>query len=153
MTQSKFNQLGDWLPLIISDIKKDIKIELIKFDHKLYQKIFSRLYVAKLSSKELADSLKPELEAGNPELEEWMIGRWIYRHAEIYQFFVDALSVINPDFEQIKDIEQGYGQKITSEAIRRFGAPRSYLFSILNGVAFDASTLEGLAQQAENDRR
>ncbi|MBS3904442.1 MAG: hypothetical protein KGZ39_03860 [Simkania sp.] len=153
MNQSKFKQLDDLFQLIISDIKKDIKSELVKFDRKLFQKIFSQSYVAKLSSKELADLLHPEIQTGNPALEDWMIERWVYRHAEIYQFFVERLSVIHPDFETIKEIEKEHATKMVDEAIRRFGALKTYLFSILNGVAFTPATLQELALLAKDDRQ
>ncbi len=138
--------------LIISDIKKDVKTELIKFDYKLFNKIFGKCYIAKLTAKELADPLFQEISTGNSALEEWITARWIAKNADVYQFFAERLSAINPHFEKIEAIDDERGSKIIEASVQKFGALKTCFFSVLNGVAFSPVLMEKLLSLAEHER-
>jgi hypothetical protein len=147
MSQSKIQQVSSLFPLIISDIKKDIKSELVKFDYKVFQKLFGKCHIAKLSVQDLVKPLFQEIE-GNSKLEEWIIERWIEKNADMYHFFARLLMVINPKFEEIKLLSDSDGEKIVAAASEKFGLQKTYLFSLFNGVAFSPAIFEKLAAQA-----
>jgi len=147
MSQSKIQHVSNLFPLIVSDIKKDIKSELIKFDYKLFQRLFGKCHIAKLSTQDLAKPLFQEID-GNPNLEEWIIERWIEKNADMYHFFARLLMSINPKFEEIKSLPDADGEKIAAAASAKFGPQKTYLFSVFNGVAFSPALLEKLAGQA-----
>lgn len=147
MTQSKIQQLSSLFPLIISDIKKDIKNELIKFDYATFKKLFGKCYVAKLTVQELAPPLFQEI-ATNPKLEDWIVERWVEKNADMYRFFAQLLSQVNPNFEEIQSIDDKVGETIANAAVAEFGAKKAYLFSLLNKVAFSPALFEKLKAQA-----
>src|SRR5271170_5261701 len=150
MNQSKIKELQQLFHLINFDVKKDIKTELIKFDYRVFQKLFGKTYITKLTIKELADPVYEEICLGNTALEEWLIAKWVHRNTEIYQFFAQHLSAINPKFEEIKEIVEPKGAMLAKEAIQHFGAAKTYLFSVLNSVAFTPSLMEKLAGLAHD---
>lgn len=148
MKQSKIQQLSSLFPLIISDIKKDVKKELIKFDYRTFQKIFGKCHLAKLSGKELSDPLFQEVQ-DNSKLEEWIIERWIEKNLDVYRFFAKHLMAINPNFEEIVNIPDAEGEKIAKAAFENFGAQKTYLFTVMNGVAFSPALLAKMASEAQ----
>ena len=147
MSQSKIQQLSSLFPLIISDIKKDIKNELIKFDYATFKKLFGKCYVAKLTVEELAPPLFQEIST-NPKLEDWIVERWVEKHVEMYRFFAQHLSKVNPNFDEIQSLPDEVGEAIANAAIAKFGVKETYLFSVLNKVAFSPALFEKLKNQA-----
>lgn len=146
--QDKIRRLQPWFPLLIEDIKKDVKTELIRQHPKIFQRHFSKMHFAKCSPKELAPPLLQEVLSGDESLGEWLASRWVVKNSDIYNFFAQRLMQITPDFDKIELLDEGIGEPLMREAVQRFGAERTYLFSVLNSVAFSSTVFERLAALA-----
>lgn len=133
---------------ILISIKKDIKTDHLSIDKSFFKKHFGSRPANKLTQEEIFAVYEKELLAGNPELCEWAVNRWVFRHGDIYRYFADRLSGIDPDFQKIESIEDGQAEAIISPAIESFGATATYLFSRLNGVVFSSRIFERLHQAA-----
>lgn len=150
--QFSYKQFLTFLPPIVRDVKKEIKTELMRANPALFQKIFGKTFVAKLSTGEIVDLLKAEMDGGNSFLEGWISDAWIKKEPDIYTFFAKRLSLINPKFEEIREIDDEKGKELIEEAVAKFGVVKVCLFTILNRVAVSSLVLEGLVQRALHDR-
>ena len=149
--KDKFNTLQIWMPLILDTIKKDLKNEHLKRDPG-----FSRLYFpgknpAKLTTEELVDGYSQALanEENTEELAEFIANRWLLKHTELYHYFEQELGKINPNFNELKDIEKPVATKIMEGAVQQFGAISSYLFCVLNSVVFPEEIYQTLSKDAD----
>src|SRR5690348_6020222 len=110
--QSKIQKLHPWFPLLVEDVKKDVKSDLLRQYPKIYQRHFSRMHFAKASVKELAPPLFQEISEGNEEFGEWVASCWMAKNSGIYEFFAHRLIQINPDFEKIEVLEGPKGETL-----------------------------------------
>ena len=152
--KEKLIDLEEWMPEIIDCVKKDLKSEHLKKDYNFSKKYFPGKNVNKLENQELIQgylkALREESEAES--LAEFIIHHWIFKNSELYHFFEERLSKINPDFTEIKALTTDQAASLEKEAFKDFGARKTYIFSQLNGVAFSEEQLKKMAVAASKER-
>lgn len=153
--KEKFFAVKPWMAELVSQIKKDLRQEHLAQDRGFFNKYFRGKTPNKLTNEELAEAYGraiQEEENGN-EIAEFIFHRWLLKNTDIYHFFDKELSMITEDYTQLKHIDQAVGQKIKNEAVHKFGAEKTFLFSYLNGVVFDAQTMEVLKSAALEEKK
>lgn len=146
--QEIFADLGDWMPEIIQSIKKDCRNEHLKGDRGFCRKYLAGKVLHKVGAKDLAQAYSQALSEGNEEVGEFVASRWVLRNAEAYQLFEIELQKINPQFDQIEELEAGQAEALIQLATAQLGASKAYIFSVLNAVAFPDSHLKQLREAA-----
>lgn len=143
--------LKPWMPQIIETVKKDLKNEHLKNDFKFFKKYFTGKNINKLTSQDFVQAYLSaiENEENAEEIAEFLTQRWLLKNTELYEYFEKALTRISSDFTQLTEIEIDQSKEILDEAIRLFGAPRTYLFSVMNSVVFSKDVYDRLNQTAE----
>lgn len=149
--KEKLVHLEEWLPSIIEAVKKDIKNEHLKQDFQFLKKYFPGKNPNKIESDELSHAYKMAIaEQENGEtLAEFIASRWIMKNSDMYYFFENYLSSVNPNFTEIEELELSHGDKLIENATKEFGAQNAYVFSVLNSVALNKDQFTRL----ENDAR
>ena len=149
----KFALLDSLMDYLVDAVKKDLRNDHLKKDWAFVKKYFGGKNVNKLSSEELTEGYRQALkqEEKSEELAEFITNRWLFKNSEVYQFFEDKLSKINPNFQEIKEIDLPAAQQIVKDANAQFGPVRTYLFSILNSVSFPPSVFDALSKQAKQE--
>ncbi len=136
---------------IFTEIKNDIKQHL-RVDRSFFKKNFPHKKISSLTVEDFLDVYPRVIKKGPEEivepLVEYLLGRWLLRHAHVYTFFEAELKKLNPSIEKITHIDDLFARPLIDQAVSRFGASTSYIFSVLNGVAFSESVLQGLRQCA-----
>ena len=153
--KEKINMLQKWIPQIIETIKKDLKNDHLKQDFLFAKQYFLNKNVNKLTTEELVEGYTQAIAGSEKaeELAEFLSSRWLLKNTELYHYFEEKLSQINPDFSEIVEIEPKKAQEIISESVQQFGASRTYLFSILNSVVFPKEVYTNLAKDAEKSEQ
>lgn len=153
--KEKYSVLKNWMPVIIDAVKKDLKNDHLKNDFVFIKRYFSGKNLAKLTSEELVEGYATAIqqEEKGEDIAEFITNRWLIKNSELYGFFESELKKINPDFSAIKIIEKNHSQSIVNDAVKQFGAPRTYLFSVLNSVAFSDEDFKELGSQAEEEAK
>ncbi len=144
----KFAHLEPWVESIFTSVKKDLRNEHLRKNPQFVNKYFSKRPLNKITSSELQDAYYKEILEGNEEIGEWVVARWMFKNAEIYQFFAVNLSKINPDFEQIEEIPEDKALVLMRQAVAQFGAVATYVFSVFNAVSFPAGIFQALRDEA-----
>lgn len=147
--KEKFELLGAWGLEVLQDVKKDLKQEHFRKDVAFVQKHFAKRPVHKLTTEEILSAYASELKEGNEEIGEWIASRWVLKNAEVYNFFAQELTKINPNFDEIDSFSADVEQNLTQHAVLQFGALTTYLFSILTSVVFSESVYAQLRKLAE----
>lgn len=143
--KDKFQTLQPWLSQVLHTIKKEIKTEHLSKSPTFYKAHFGNRPINRLTNEEICAVYEKELLAGETEdLGEWVINRWVFRHGDIYEHFAARLASINPDFEEIKNLDDKQSEMVLSGAIEAFGALPVYLFIVLNGVVISPGVLSRL---------
>lgn len=153
--KEKYRALKNWMPAIVDVVKKDLKNEHLKADFVFAKRYFAGKNLNKLTNEELVEGYSSAIqqEEKGEEIAEFITNRWLIKNSELYGFFEEELSKINPDFSAIKEIEKSRSQEIVDGAVKQFGAPRTFLFSVLNSVAFSDDAFKKLGQQAEQEAK
>lgn len=152
--QQKFQTLETWMPSLIHAIKKDLRQEHLKNDVAFVRQHFQTKNPAKITAEEMIEVYPKLVVEGNEALGEFMATRWLIKQGDLYQYFEGELSKINPNFAELKSIDQPVAQKMMQSAVSQFGATNTYLFSLLNSVVFPDSVyqeLDLLARQETAD--
>jgi len=151
--RDKFSLLNFWMPYIAEAIKKELKQDHLKSDWGFAKKYFAGKNIAKLTADELADGyLKAILEDDNGDnIGEFIANRWLLKHGEIYHFFDQELTQINANVEEIEVLEAEKSREIADASIQKFGAPATYLFSVINSVVFPEACIAEMEQRAKSD--
>jgi hypothetical protein len=150
--KDKLLKLREWMPSILESIKKDLRQEHLKNDVAFAKKYFAGKNVHKASNQELADAYMCALnEENGKEIAEFIAHRWIFKNSEMYQYFEEHLSVINPNFSEIKELSEQDENGLITKAVGEFGPLRTYLFSEINCVAFSENALRKLQEQSRQD--
>lgn len=146
--------LEEWMSEIIDGVKKDIKNEHLKKDYNFCKKYFPGKNFNKLEIQEMANAYKRALreEEAAEAIAEFIVQHWILRNSEIYHFFEENLSKINPDFTAIKELTLEQAELLQAASFREFGGARTYIFAQLNGVAFPPETLKKMAVDASQEK-
>lgn len=149
--KEKFADLHEWMPLVIESIKKDLRNEHLKKDFLFVKKFLSSKNIHKVTTQELAEAYHKaiqEQESGE-ELGEFMTSRWLLKNSDLYEFFERELTKINPDFASLEEIAPSHANALIDASVREFGAPQTYLFSVLNSVVFPKEVFQKLKAQAK----
>lgn len=152
--KEKFTLLKAWMPHIIEQVKKDLKNDHLRQDIPFCKKYLAGKNSNKITVEELATAYSQAInESENGEaLGEFISNRWLLKNSELYDYFETELKKVNPDFTAIEEIEQKKAQEIVQGAVSLYGAPRAYLFSVLNSVVFPQVVYDGLAKKAQNEK-
>ena len=145
---TKYHTLQPWLAEILSAIKKDIKSDYLPADNAFYRTNFGHRPLNRLSPEEIHLAFIKELLAGNKEMDEWVVNRWVFKHGELYSHFAERLTKISEDFGALKQLSLEESSMILKGAVERFGAKPVYFFSVLNNVVFPNEVLMQLRKLA-----
>ena len=149
--KEKFADLQEWLPLLIEAVKKDLRNEHLKKDVYFIKKFLSSKNIHKVTTEELTHAYQQAIqeEERGEELAEFITSRWLLKNSDLYEFFEQQLTQIDPDFTNLEEIAPEQAQALIDASIREFGAPHTYLFSVLNSVVFPKESFEKLKIQAK----
>ena len=147
-----FAKIEAWLPEITAAIKKDIKVDYIPGTPEFHRKYFGNRPLSRIPFEEMQEAFKRELLAGNEEMAEWVVNRWVFQHGDVYTHFAERMMKVNAEFDQIKEFSVGESEEILQGAIESFGAKAVYLFSVLNQVVFPAGVFDKLRAAAEAEK-
>lgn len=146
---NQFQILQPWMPQILNTIKREIKTEHLPADLTFYRTHFGNKPLSRLTAEEIFKAYEKELIAGNQELSEWVVNRWVFKHGDMYNHFAKRLAEINPNFEEIKTITESQAEYILDGAADLFGPIDLFLFSVLNGVVFPEVIMNRLKADAD----
>jgi hypothetical protein len=137
--ESQFRALQDWIKIVLEAIKKDLKVDHLHTDPLFYKNYFGNRPQNRLSMEEILTAYEKELLAGNPDLEVFVVNRWVFKHGDLYEHFAKRLSEINPNFDQITSLTDEQAKVVLEGCAESFGAIETYLFCMLNKVAIPES--------------
>jgi hypothetical protein len=148
--KEKFAMLQPWMTLIIETTKKDLKNDHLKRDPAFVRQYLPGKNAAKLTTEEMVNAYTKVIAEGEKgeELAEFIANRWMLKHSDIYHYFEQELSKINPNFSEIKDIDKQTATKIMEGAVQQFGSIATYLFCIFNSVVFPEDVYKQLGSHA-----
>ena len=151
--KEKFTMLQAWMPLIIDEIKKDLKSDHLKRDPGFFRAFFPGKNVSKITTEELTEGYLKAIESNEntEELAEFIANRWLLKHSDLYYYFEQELGKINPNFNELKDIEKSLATKIMEGATEQFGVIATYIFCIFNSVVFPEEIYKKMSQDAVQD--
>jgi hypothetical protein len=149
--KEKFALLSQWMATIVEAIKKDLKHEHLKNDQGFVRSYFAGKNLNKLSAAELASAYSHAIVNGEngDELAEFVTNRWLLKHTDVYHFFEQELSRINPNFSQMEILDPQTSLTLMEDAVKHCGSPQTYLFSMLNSVVFPDDVYTILGKRAE----
>lgn len=149
--KEKFAMIRSWLPLIVDDIKKDLRNDHLRSDPGFVREFFPGKNPSKLTPAELAEGYLEAIEKSerSDQLAEFISNRWLLKHSDLYYFFEQELAKINPNFNDLHSIEQKDAKKIMDGSVGQFGPIHTYLFCVLNSVVFPRDIYEQLANDAK----
>ena len=150
--QEIFSGLAPWMPQIISCIKKDCKNDHLKTDRAFCRKHLAGKMIHKVGIADLSSAYTEALSEGNEKVGEFVANRWVLRNAEVYELFETELRKIRPDFDQIDELGAEESEQLIGRSVEVHGPSRTYLFAVLNAVAFPKDKLEDLRAKAEAER-
>ena len=148
--KDKFAMLEGYMPLIIDTIKRDLRNEHLRNDPIFVKRYFSGKNPLKLTAEELAPAYIQVMatEEKAEELGEFIANRWILKHGDLYHYFEEALTQLNPNFTELTTIEAPEAKKIMEGSIEKFGAIATLLFSVFNSVVFPRDVYAILTKKA-----
>lgn len=150
MKQNPFQHVAPWMSKILHAIKKDIKGDHLSVDRSFYAAHFGTRPLKKLTTEEIFSVYEAQLLEGNEELVEWVVNRWVFKHGELYRYFVEQLSHIEGNFHEIASLSEEQSEKVL-EGSQQFAPLNLYLFCRLNQVVFPESVFEKLRCKAIED--
>lgn len=140
----RMQKLADFVPAMVSEIKKDLKREHLKKSPQAVRRWFGNRPVIRLTPDEMIIGYGNAIAGGDEDVAETVASRWIMNHSELYRFFESELSRINPNFESIEVLTEEDATSLAEKGYARFPKMEVYLFSILNSVAFSGEWLAKL---------
>lgn len=148
--KEKFAMLKAWMPLIVEEIKKDLKNEHLRKDPGFLRAYFPGKNLSKVTSEELTEAYLKAIESGDntEDLAEFIANRWLLKHGDLYYYFEQELAKINPNFNELNDIEKSVATQIMEGSIQQFGVIQTYIFCILNSVVFPEEIYKIMNQDA-----
>lgn len=147
--------LKEWGPAIFDEIKRDLKNEHIKQDYVFAKKYLGGKPAQKLTLDELVTGYlnAVEQEEQGEKIAEFIANRWMMKVTDVYGLFEKELSRINPDFQAIEELPEAEGDKLIDKSVAEFGAPKTYLFAVINSVCFSKKQFEALKKRAESEKK
>jgi len=149
--QKQFQKVQPWISSILSEIKKEIKVDHLPSNPSFTRTHFGNRPLSKLTTEEIFAAYEKTLLAGDTELGEWVVSRWVFKNGEIYVHFEGKLSEISEDYSTLTELTGDQSEKILEGAIEKFGALQTYLFSVLNEVVFPETVFQKLRTQTEKE--
>ena len=148
--QEKFTGIRDWMPAIVDVIKRDLKNDHLRNDLYFVKTFFSSKNLNKITNDELAEAYIKALttETKAEEIGDFITSRWLLKNTELYELFERRLSQLSPDFTALEELDLATSQEIAKEAVKDFGATKTYIFSVLNAVVFPEAVFKQLRDQA-----
>ncbi len=151
MQNNPFTLVQPWMTQILHAIKKDIKTDHLSADKIFYKTHFGSRPLKKITQDEIFEVYEKELLAGEEQLVEWAVNRWVFKNGDLYQHFAKRLAAINPEFSEITSLTESESEQVLEGAAENFGAMNAFLFSRINGVVFPEATFERLQAAAEKE--
>ncbi len=148
---TKYHALQPFLEEILGSIRKDIKTDYLPGSAAFYRSQFGSRPISRLTSEEINAVFVKELLAGNEDMSEWVVNRWVFKHGEVYSHFAERLAAVNPNFDAIDSLSIEESRKILAGTKEAFGAKSIYFFAMLNGVVFPESIFAELRMDAETE--
>lgn len=151
--KEKFDLLQGWMTALIEDVKKDLRNDHLKGDWQFCKTYLAGKNLNKITNEELVEAYsKAVKESENGEaLAEFIAHRWLMRNGDLYHYFEQELSKINPNFGEIEKIDSAKAKTIIDGAVKEFGAVKTYLFTVVNSVAFSKEDTAALEKSAKNE--
>ncbi|MDF2576584.1 MAG: hypothetical protein K0S74_68 [Chlamydiales bacterium] len=147
--KQKFQILEPFMEHICSSIKKNLKSDMLKKRPVLIKNYFPQQHIARMPVETLAKGyFQATQSADGEEIAEEIVNYWIFKQVNLYRCFADELMQINPQFDQIEEIEENKAQAMIEKIVQQFGALDAYVFSVLNSVAFSDNSFSTLRDQA-----
>lgn len=152
--KEKFAILKEWTPHLIDVVKKDLKNEHLKQDYVFARKYLQGKNLNKVTLEDLIQgySAAIEQEESGEKIAEFIANRWMIHSSELYGFFEKELTKVNPNFDSIEEIDEPVAKKLIGESVDQFGAMNTYLFSVINSVAFKKDQFEDLKKASLKER-
>lgn len=149
--KAKFDMVASWMPSIIDSVKKELKNDHLRTDYAFCKHYFSGKSLNKLTNEELARAYMDALATSEKaeEIGEFITNRWLIKHSDLYHYFEQELTRINPNFNELEMLDKQTSIKLMEGAIQEYGAPKTYLFAVLNSVVFPPEVFSKLAQLAQ----
>ena len=147
--------LKEWGPVIFDEIKRDLKNEHIKQDYVFAKKYLGGKPAQRLTLDEIVSGYlrAVEEEEQGEKLAEFIANRWMMKSSDVYGFFEKELTRINPEFNEIVELPDQESNKLIEQSIAEFGAPKTYLFAVINSVCFSKKQFESLKNKAESEKK
>jgi len=144
--------LKPWISSVLGAIKKELRTDHLVNSPSFARAHFGNRPLNRVSAEEIYAAYEKDLVAGNEELTEWVINRWVFRHPEIYTHFADRLEKIDPNYGEMEKLTLDESEMVLAGAEEKFGALMVYLFSVLNQVVFPEGIVEKLRIAAEKEK-
>lgn len=144
----KFQKLQPWMEEIFRPLKKDLRNDHLLKSAAFVQKHFPKRPLDKLTTQEFALAYIQEIVDGDEELGEKVVTRWMMKNAELYQFFADELSKINPQFDEIESLSKEVSAPLLNTSVSQFGSIATYIFCVMNAVVLGEEQFLKLREMA-----
>lgn len=150
--KEKFADLKEWIPYLVESVKKDLRNDHLKNDMYFVKKFLASKNIHKVTTEELAQAYEKAIqqEEQGESLAEFITTRWLIKNSELYEFFEKQLSQIQTDFASLEEMTPKQAEALIEVSKREFGAPDTYLFSVLNSVVLPKENFEKLKHDASH---
>lgn len=148
--QEKIECVRPWLFQVIKRVKKDLQQEHLVKDMDFCCKYFLGRGLNTVTLQQMVDAYACDIAAGNVGLGEFIANRWLIKNKDVYDFFEKKLQQVNPDFDQLEQLEEVFSWSVMESAVKEFGPVRTYLFVIFNSVVFPSPVIAELKNRAEH---
>lgn len=149
--KNQFEIIRPWIPVVLAEIKKDIKVDHLPKSPIFVKTHFGNRPLNRVTIEELFTAYQKDLLAGDADLAEWVINRWVFKHGDIYTHFAERLQQISENFSELESLTEAQSEKILDGAVEQFGTLSVYLFAVLNGVVFSDAVFARLRAAAEKE--
>lgn len=148
--KEKISLIDRFFPDLIDAVKKEIKTEHLKNDRLFVSRYLASKNINKLTLSELATAYRNAILSEEAQASEnlgyFLTNRWILKNADIYDFFESSLSKISENFSELDVLPEEQAMPIMMESVSHFGAPKTYLFAVLNSVVFPENVYKKLRE-------
>lgn len=144
----KFALLEPFHTLIFTDIKKELRDEHLRTDRGFYKRNFAPKELKALTVDDFMRVYPKYIADGFEELSDFIANRWLLRHLDIYNFYEARLQKYSQDFDKIQELEKPFAEQLLKDSVAAFGAKNSYIFAVLNSVAFPQDLFNELRSHA-----
>jgi hypothetical protein len=151
-TKNKFFLAQPWLREVLEAVKRELKTEHLPGHPAFCNTHFPRQPLRRIGAEEMLAVYEKVLVAGDVELGDWIVSRWVCKQADLYGHFAERLSQISENFSQLEILTEEQSRQVLEGAAEQFGAIPVYLFALLNGVVFPETVFNHLRKAAEAEK-